>query len=120
MPRILVVEDDPDLVFLYNTALTNSGFEVISADSARVAMAELDYDTFDLIILDLNMPDAHGTAVIDHLRRDARHESLPIVVITANDHWLDDVLQRGVEHIMVKPVSMKQVVELIRMLTAEK
>lgn len=118
MPRrILVVEDDPDLLFLYQTALSQQGFEVIGAENAKVAMMELDNGDFDLLMADLNMPDAHGTAVIDHLRQDARHDNTEVIIVTANDHWLGEVTERGVEHILVKPVSMKQVVELVRQLT---
>jgi len=116
-PRILVVEDDPDLLFLYNTVLAQQGFEVIGAENASHAMMELDNGVFDLIMADLNMPDAHGTAVIDHLRKDTRHDHTAVIVVTANDHWLGEVTDRGVEHILVKPVSMKQVVELVRQLT---
>jgi DNA-binding response OmpR family regulator len=116
-PRILVVEDDADLLFLYYTALSQQGFEVIGAENAHLAMMELDNSVFDLMMADLNMPDAHGTTVIDHLRKDARHNRTEVIIVTANDHWLREVTDRGVEHILVKPVSMKQVVELVRQLT---
>lgn len=118
MPRILVVEDDPDLLFLYHTALTQGGFEVINAENAQLAKANLDQDKFDLIMLDLNMPDAHGSAVVEHIRKDQRHNGMPIIIVTANDHWIDETLQKKVEQIMVKPVSMREIVELVNRYTS--
>jgi DNA-binding response OmpR family regulator len=114
MPRILVVEDDPDLLFLYHTALSQIGIEVINAENATLAMAELDQGIFDLMMLDLNMPDAHGTEVIKHLRRDPRHNPMPIIIVTANDHWLDESIEKQAAQVLVKPVSMREIVELVR------
>ena len=113
MPRILIVEDDPDLRFLYQAALSQDGFDIIEAPNATVAKAELEAGTYDLMLLDLNMPDAHGTEVIDFARQFETHDRMAIVVITANDHWLGDVYNRGIEHILVKPVSMGEVLNLV-------
>src|SRR5688572_22902109 len=104
MTNILVVEDDPDLRFLYRTTLTHNGMGVVEAESVTIAMAELDHASFDLIMLDLNLPDHYGTAVIDYMRQSDRHNHTKILVVTANDHWIDAVLERGVSKILVKPV----------------
>ncbi len=112
--RVLVVEDDFDLRFLYRTALTQKGFEVVDAENATVAEVELDADTFDLILLDLNMPDKLGTAVIDHMRLDKRHQATQVIVITANDHWVHEVIERGVTNILIKPVTITQIVATIQ------
>lgn len=112
--RVLIVEDDYDLRFLYRTALTQKGYEVVDAENATVAEYELDADTFDLILLDLNMPDKLGTAVIDHMRADKRHLHTQVIVITANDHWVDKVLERGVDNILVKPVSINQILATVQ------
>ena len=113
MPRVLVVEDDPDLLFLYQTALTHNGFEVVNAEDAQSAIAHLDLDTFDAVILDLNLPDAHGSVVIEHMVQNNHHSPSKVVVITANDHWVSNIHDRGVQQILVKPVSMNRVVEVV-------
>lgn len=113
MPRVLIVEDDPDLLFLYQTALSHNGFEVVNAEDARSAIAHLDLDKFDAVILDLNLPDAHGSVVIDHMMQKSHHSPSKVVVITANDHWAGNIYDRGVKQILVKPVSMTQVVEVV-------
>ena len=119
MPRVLIVEDDPDLLFLYQTALTHNGFEVVNADDAHSAMAHLDNQKFDAIILDLNLPDAHGSVVIDHMTQNNHHSPSRVVVITANDHWVGNIHDRGVRQILVKPVSMTRVVEVVSELIQE-
>jgi DNA-binding response OmpR family regulator len=112
--RVLVVEDDMDLLFLYEKALTQGGIEVTTSGNATTAIALLSREKFDIIILDLNLPDAYGTVVIDHIHEDGRHTVKQVVIITANDRWTEDIENRGVEHILVKPVSMAQIVQLIK------
>lgn len=113
MHHILVVEDDPDLLFLYQTALAQNGFAVTQAETASSAMTELSHRAFDAVILDLNLPDAHGSVVIDYMLQTGRHSPEKMVIITANDRWVDNISQRGVQYILVKPVSMMQVVDMI-------
>jgi DNA-binding NtrC family response regulator len=112
--RVLVVEDDMDLLFLYEKALTQGGIEVVTSGNATTAIALLSREKFDIIILDLNLPDAYGTVVIDHIQEDNRHTVKQVVIITANDRWTEDIEKRGVAHILVKPVSMAQIVQLIK------
>lgn len=116
MAHILIIEDDQDLRFLYQTALVQSGHEASGAANATDAKVMLENDDFDLVMLDLNMPDAHGTAIIDHLQANPALAKLPVVVVTANDHWLDDVFERGVTEILVKPVSMADIIKRVNFL----
>ena len=118
MARILIVEDDSDLLFLYKTALAPTGHEVIQADNAAAALAELDQGTFDAMLLDLNMPDAHGSEVVAQLRQDERHDPMPIVIVTANDHWISDDLAASVDGVLVKPISMMDMVSLVNRLVS--
>jgi two-component system response regulator PilR (NtrC family) len=111
MGRILVVEDDPDLRFLYQMALGQKGYEVIDAENAKLAMVELENSSFDLVILDLNMPDQPGTAVIDYMVEYNLHDPARVIVITANDHWIDEVLKRNIHHILVKPISINEIAQ---------
>lgn len=114
MARVLVVEDDPDLIYLYRSTLTQNGFEVAQAMLARDALFELSQTQFDAIILDLNLPDAYGTVVVDFIAHDGHHTVGQVLVITASDNWGDELAKRGVKNVMVKPISMNDVVDLIR------
>lgn len=112
--RILVVEDDPDLIYLYKTSLGQLGYDVYQATLARDALFELSQRNFDAIILDLNLPDAYGTVVVDFIIHDPNHQVEQIIVITATDNWHSELNPRGVYNVMVKPISMNDVVDLIR------
>lgn len=113
MARILVVEDDFDLLQLYKAALSRPGHQVILAAKTAEALAYLAQDAFDLVILDMNMPDIPGIRVIEHVQADPRLRDLPIVVISANPHYLPSVRALGVEHFLVKPVPMRELLSLI-------
>lgn len=117
MPRILVVEDDPDLLFLYENAFVSQGFEMTPAPDARAAIFQLQNTIFDAVILDLNLPDAHGSVIIDHV---IINETMPpqhIVIVTANDQWSERLRKQGVEHILIKPIPITSIVETIRAIT---
>ena len=118
MARILVVEDDMDLSFLYKTILTQNEHDVTVATSTATAIEALEATQYDLVFLDLNMPDAQGIKVIDHAQASLRYHKLPIVIITANDHWLDDVYERGIEHVLVKPISIQEIIRVAATLTS--
>lgn len=113
MPRILVVEDDHDLQFLYNTMLARQGYEIVSTERTGDAMLYLTHEDFDLVILDMNMPDMPGIRLIEFAREDVRLRHIPIMVISANNHWEKEVFALGVRNFLVKPVKLKDLVNAI-------
>src|SRR5262249_26016622 len=114
MPTVLVVEDDADLSFLYLTTLGQRGYEVVEAKSYTQAMELLRPDDYvpDLVILDIGMPDAPGTRVIEYMHSEPRFEATRVIVITANDHYRERVENLGVNYFLVKPISIAQLVEV--------
>lgn len=117
MTKVLVVEDDADLLYLYRTALAQAGYEVNIAESGREAFTALQEGVPDLVFLDMNMPDVHGMDVIDYIRGDARWAATRIVVITANEKWQAPAEARDVALFMVKPVTIRDVVAVANRLT---
>ncbi len=113
MARILVVEDDRDLQFLYKKALAHLGHEIIGARRTTDAILYLTNDEFDLIILDMNMPDMPGLRVIEFARDDIRLQHIPVLVISANENWQAQVRALGVQHFHVKPVTMQKLAALV-------
>lgn len=105
MASILVVEDDNDLRYLYGTVLERRGHQVAVASNTGEAIQVLSSQTFDLIILDISMPDGPGTKLITFAQNDNRLENIPIVVISANDRWEDHVRSLGIQHFLVKPIT---------------
>jgi len=110
MSRLLVVEDDDDLRFLYEMTFTRTGHQVVAVPNTVEAMLHLTNGDFDAIILDLQMPDMPGQRVIEFAHEDVRLRHVPIIVVSANERWRADVTALGVRAYLVKPVTMAQIV----------
>ena len=88
--RILVVDDDPDIVEYVCTFLEDHGYDAFSADASDSAITELEQESVDLIIVDVMMPGRSGLDLIATLRNDTRWSDLPVVLLTGNDGVLQD------------------------------
>lgn len=113
MARILVVEDDKDLLFLYQAQLTRQGHEITVCEKTAEALMYLAHDEFDIIVLDMNMPDEPGLAVIEFVNGDPRLHHIEIIVISAGGQYRAACAQLGVDQYLVKPVPMRQLFALI-------
>ena len=106
MSRVLVVEDDADLQFLYDNALRRSGHQVAGARNSSDAIVYLTTDEFDLVILDINMPDMPGLKVLEFARDDVRLRHIPVIVVSANDQYRYEAQDLGAKYFLVKPVPL--------------
>ena len=114
--RILVVDDDPDIRALANRALSQDGHIVVEAASGREALAAIDAQAPDLLVLDLLMPVQGGLDVLKILRSRPATAALPIVVLTAMD---DEANTRagfalGATDYLTKPFSIPQLAARVR------
>jgi len=114
MSRILVVEDDPDLRFLYAAVLCRQGHEVVGVANTSEAMLRLTNEDFDAIILDMNMPDIPGLKVVEFVHDDVRLRKVPIIIVSANEHWRAKTVALGVRHFLVKPVPMHELLRVVK------
>lgn len=110
--RILLVDDEPDIVALLEYNLRQAGYVVVSARDGTAALAEIRRQPPDLILLDLNLPDIPGTEVCRRLRRDAATSAIPIMMITARGEEIDRVVgfELGADDYVVKPFSPRELV----------
>lgn len=110
--RILLVDDEPDIVELLEYNLRQSGYAVVTARDGSSALAEVRRQRPDLILLDLNLPDLAGTEVCRRLRRDPATSSIPIMMITARGEEIDRVVgfELGADDYIVKPFSPRELV----------
>jgi len=106
--RILLVEDDTVLGDGLSCSLTDWGFDVTLAENAAYAEAALLTQPYDLLILDLGLPDRDGREILRQLR--ARKSTMPVLILTARDALNDRVggLELGADDYMVKPFSPKE------------
>jgi two-component system KDP operon response regulator KdpE len=112
-PKILVVDDEPQIRRMLKTSLVPQKFEVVEASTAGAALKRLDAEAFDLIILDLGLPDRSGIDVIEEVRKSS---SVPIIVLSVRSDEAGKVkaLELGADDYMTKPFGMAELVTRIR------
>ena len=112
-PRILFVEDEESISEPFSSALTREGFEAVVARTGAAALELADSLHPDLVLLDLNLPDADGRDVCRALRR---RSDMPILMLTARGTETDRVvgLELGADDYVVKPFSGAEVIARIR------
>jgi len=113
MPRILLLEDEPDIADTLLYALRSEGFEVIHVTLARDALAQVSAASPDLAILDIGVPDGNGFDVCRAIRRDGQ---LPVLFLTARTQEIDRVLglELGADDYVSKPFSPREVCARVR------
>jgi PAS domain S-box-containing protein len=122
--RLLVVEDDPDILSMMREALTRQGYQVSTASSGHEVLGEVSQSQPDLILLDLKMPGMDGYEVIRQLKGDKKTQSIPIIVTTASplDKERDKirVLGMGATQYITKPLSLNSLIGEIKKAISEK
>jgi len=110
--RILIVDDERDIVQVLEFALRQAGFETVSAADSTQAMARIREAQPDLVILDLMLPDLPGTEVCRQLKSAARTKGLPVIMLTARGEEVDRVVgfELGADDYITKPFSVREVV----------
>jgi phosphate regulon transcriptional regulator PhoB len=118
MKRILVVEDDPDIVELLRYNLEKEGFHVQSAGDGKAGLDIVKRGSTDLLILDLMLPQLSGIEVCKEVRRDPARGDLPIIMLTARGEETDRVLglELGADDYVTKPFSIREMVARVKAL----
>jgi two-component system alkaline phosphatase synthesis response regulator PhoP len=116
MEKILVVEDEEDLVELIRYNLAKEAFQVRAAESGEAALRLASAEAFDLVLLDLMLPGMDGLEVCRRLKADPRTARLPIVMVTAKGEDADVVagLSLGADDYVTKPFSPRVLVARVR------
>ncbi len=113
MYRILVVEDEKDIVSNLEILLRKEGFSVAAAFSREVAVKMMEQEKFDLVLLDLNLPDGNGYSLCTLLKKD---RDIPVIMLTASDDESSIVtgFSVGVDDYVVKPFKPLELVSRIK------
>jgi CheY-like chemotaxis protein len=112
--RVLVADDDPDIILALRIRLEAAGYEVITAMDGRAAVEGIRSSQPDIAILDINMPEGNAFAVLDALREDGLH-NLPVIFLTADTQERSQVkaFHRGIRHYLTKPYDPKTLLVLL-------
>ena len=113
-PRILVVDDEPDLLELLELTLSRMGLDTVCAQTVGEAVALLDKEPFDLCLTDMRLPDGEGLRVVEHITQ--KGLDVPVAVITAFGSAENAVaaLKAGAFDYLAKPVALEQLRALVK------
>lgn len=114
--RILVAEDEADIVRLISFHLQKEGYRVLSAGSGPAALELALEELPDLVILDVMLPEMDGLEICRRLRSDEKTAAIPILILSARREEFDRVLglELGADDYMVKPFSVRELVARVR------
>ena len=114
--KILAVDDDPDALFILDRLLCRQGYRVRTANGGRAALAALEEDLVDVIVLDVMMPDLDGLQVCGVLRQNERTRGIPIILLTASADTETRLaaMALGVSEFVTKPLNSRDLLARIR------
>jgi two-component system alkaline phosphatase synthesis response regulator PhoP len=118
MSRILVVDDDREIVRLVRSYLERAGYQVVTAYNGETALHTLRRERPDLLVLDLMLPDRDGWDLTRLIRTDDTLAEIPIIMLTARVEDSDKIvgLEIGADDYITKPFNPREVVARVRAL----
>ena len=120
--RVLVVDDQEDIREMARLVLTGAGYDVVAASSGREALRLARETAFDLVLLDINMPEMDGWATLRLLRADASNDDLPVAMFSVKSEVRDKVagLKDGAIDYITKPFGVDELASRVCRILAAK
>src|ERR1035437_9254979 len=114
--RIVIIEDEPDIVQLVRYSFQKEGFQVESFVRGKDGLDYLHRKPADLVLLDIMLPDLDGLEICNRLRADERLRTLPVIFLTAKGAEIDRVLglEIGADDYVVKPFSSRELLARVK------
>ena len=104
----LVVDDNYFNRDLFKLALEHVGYTVLEAENGLIALNLLKEHIFDLLVVDLAMPELDGASLVRQIRKEERHKRMIIVVVTANHHLATHNVDLDADYFMYKPIDIAE------------
>ena len=119
--RVLLVEDEPNIVVSLRYLLTRAGFQVDVEDNGRAALEAALANPPDVAILDVMLPEMNGFEILEALRADQRGAKIPVLMLTAKGQREDRerAMTSGADRFVTKPFSNAELVAAVRELAGE-
>ncbi len=113
MAKILIVDDEEHIRFLYSEELSEAGYEVITADSGYKLMERIEDEKPDLIVLDIKMVDYNGLDLLQDIRN--KFYNMPVVLCTAYDTFKEDMKSIAADFYVIKSFDLSELKSKIAM-----
>ncbi|BCB70049.1 hypothetical protein HME01_00280 [Vreelandella aquamarina] len=125
MAKVLVVDDEPNIVLSLEFLMSQAGLEVVTAEDGESALLRLKDASPDLLLLDISLPGISGFEVLEQLRQreqQATTQRLPVIMLTAHGREVEREkgLALGADDYVTKPFSTQQLVEKVKSLLGER
>lgn len=113
--KILVIDDEPDIITTLKHLLERRGYEVVVAYDGEAGLKKVSEDNPDLVILDLKLPKLIGEEVCRQIKKDAKTAGIPVIMITGRKLDADRIICRliGANSYMTKPFEMAELLTKI-------
>lgn len=120
--RVLVVEDDERVRRVEGLILSSAQLEIEEAKGGQEALDRLDQGKYDLVVLDLMMPEVDGMQVLKSIRSKPETEGLPVIVVTAknSDREILEGFQSGANYYITKPFEPRELVDSVELILGVK
>ncbi|WP_069791500.1 response regulator transcription factor [Cyanobacterium sp. IPPAS B-1200] len=114
--KLLLIDDDPNLILLVKDYLEFNGYQVLIASQGREALSILERETPDLIICDVMMPEMDGYTFVEEIRQNTQWNQLPIIFLSAKTQTQDRIkgLNQGADVYLVKPFEPEELVAQVK------
>ena len=116
MPRILAVDDEPNIVRLIQVNLERQGYQVETANSGVQALAKIKENRPDLLVSDVMMPEMDGFELLANIRRDPALSDLPVIMLTAKaqDNDVMTGYKTGADMYLTKPFNPAELIAFVK------
>ncbi|AVI63355.1 response regulator transcription factor [Halomonas sp. GFAJ-1] len=121
MAKVLVVDDEPNILLSLEFLMEQAGFEVVTAEDGEQALEQVNSASPDLLLLDISLPGMSGFDVLERLRGQEATAQLPIIMLTAHgrDVEREKGMALGADDYITKPFSTQSLVEKVKALLTE-
>lgn len=113
MAKILIVDDEEHIRFLYSEELADEGYEVATADSGYQLLERIDKEKPDLVVLDIKMVDYNGLDLLQDIRN--KYYDLPVILCTAYDTFKEDMKSIAADFYVIKSFDLTELKNKIKM-----
>ena len=121
--KIMIVDDEPDVVDLVKIVLKSEGYEVVTANSGREALEKIGTEMPDLVLLDIMMPQMDGWEVYNHIKSNSKTKDIPVAMLTAKSQSIDKMIGLHVVQVddyITKPFGRAELLERVKKILSEK